>query len=217
MGFDGSVSRDATVLRGCTQDGYRFTIGTWVRPKGDELVRWRNEHPDEHDWSVNRREVSDKVDWAFATYQVGLFLPDPPKWWDEIEGWRRKYGEVQVVDPDGRHKVVKRVVDFDTNVTSRMAPAVDRWRTAIREGTTSHDADPVTAEHVKHAQLKKVHLHQDGDDGRTRYVLEKGEDGFGLDAAIADVLAYEAAMTMEPPEPEIDRTMQLSSFRGSVR
>lgn len=211
MGFDGSTSQDSTVLRGCTADGYRFTIGTWVRPKGDDLLRWRHEHPDERDWSVNRREVNDLVDWAFATYRVGLFHPDPPKWYDEIEVWRRTYGKNRV---GAAKDETERVVDFDSNQPTRMAPAVDRWRTAIREGTTTHDADPVAAEHVKHAQLRKVHLHQDAEDGRTRYVLMKGEDGFQIDGAIADVLAYEAAMTMDPPPAEISRTMQLSSYRG---
>lgn len=200
VGFDGSVSRDATVIRGCTQDGYRFRIGAWVRPRGDALTQWLSEHPDERDWSVNRVEVNQVVDETFARYRVGLMLADPPKWWDEIEVWRRKYGKVGEDDKD-------RVLDFDTNVTTRMAPAVDRWRTAIREGATSHDDDPVTAEHVKHAQLRKVHLMQDAEDGRTKYVLQRSEDGYGLDGAIADVLAYEAAMTMEPLPTPTDRTV----------
>ena len=38
------------------------------------------------------------------------------------------------------------------------------------------------------------------DDGRTKYVLEKGEDRQRIDGAVADVLALEAAMTMDPPE-----------------
>ena len=32
LGFDGSISRDATVLRGCTRDGHSFLIRAWVRP-----------------------------------------------------------------------------------------------------------------------------------------------------------------------------------------
>jgi len=170
VGFDGSISRDATVLRGCTQDGYRFLIAKWSRPKDAPS-----------DWSVPRQEVTDTLAETFARYRVGLMLADPPKWWDELDDWRKRFGP-NVVDKD--HPQV--ILNFDTNVPTRMAPAVDRWRTAIREGTTTHDDDPFTAEHVKHAQLFKVHLHQDADDGRTKYVLRKGEDGFGLDAAVAD-------------------------------
>ena len=46
------------------------------------------------------------------------------------------------------------------------------------------------------ARLRKVHLRQDDDDGRTRHVLVKGSTGDRIDAAIAEVLAFEAAMTM---------------------
>jgi hypothetical protein len=203
VGFDGSISRDATVLRGCTRTGYRFLIRAWVRPRGDALRRWFDEHPDEHDWTVNRQEVNDEVARVFATYRVGLMLADPPKWWDELDDWRRKHGEKKVAGKD-----VHLILNFDTNQPTRMAPAVDRWRTAIREGTTTHDDDPLTAEHVKHAQLRRVHLHQDAEDQRTKYVIVKGEDGYGLDAAVADVLAYEAAMTMDEPPKPIDRTIR---------
>jgi hypothetical protein len=44
-----------------------------------------------------------------------------------------------------------------------------------------------------------VRITDDADDGRTHYVLVKGEDGKRIDAAVADVLAFQAAMTMPPP------------------
>jgi hypothetical protein len=183
LGFDGSISRDATVLRGCTQDGYSFLIRAWVRPKGAE------------DWSVPRQEVHDEVDRAFALYDVGQMLCDPPKWDTEIEGWAAKYP-----DRDGKPK---RVLKFDTNQARRFAPAVDRWLTGLREGSHTHDADPLTDLHVKAAHLRKVRLADEEDDGRTRYVLIKGDDGGRIDAAVADVLAYEAAMTMPEPDPVV--------------
>jgi hypothetical protein len=34
LGFDGSISRDATVLRGCTADGYSFNLGIWQPTHG---------------------------------------------------------------------------------------------------------------------------------------------------------------------------------------
>jgi hypothetical protein len=207
VGFDGSISRDATVIRGCTQAGYRFLIRAWVRPRGAEMQRWLAEYPDEREWTVNRQEVNDEIARIFATWRVGLFLGDPPKWWDELEDWRRLYGPRRGERRDG-HELKQTILNFDTFVPTRMAPAVDRWRTAIREGATTHDDDPLTAEHVKHAQLRKVHLQHDADDQRTKYVLVKGDDGFGLDAAIADVLCYEAAMTMDEPPKPVDRTVR---------
>lgn len=175
LGFDGSVSQDATVLRACTADGFSFLIGAWVRPPGPQGKLWR----------VPRLNVDQAVRDAFATYSVGRMLCDPPKWYSEIEGWQQEFGD-------------EVVLQFDTNKDQRMAPAVDRWLTAIREGTHSHDADPTTDQHVKNAHLRKTKTKADEDDARTLYTLTKGEDGGKIDAAVADVLAYEAAMTMPP-------------------
>lgn len=178
LGFDGSISQDATVLRACTQDGYSFIVRSWVRPRGVD------------DWRVNRTEVSEAVAEAFARYRVGLMLCDPFKWQTEIEGWAQKFGE-------------DRVVLLDTNQPRRFAPAVDRWLTGIREGSHTHDGDQITDLHVKAAHLRKVRLADEEDDGRTRYVLIKGDDHGRIDAAVADVLAYEAAMTMAPPPDDL--------------
>lgn len=175
LGFDGSVSDDATILRGCTADGYSFAIGAWVRPKDAP-----------HDWRVPRHEVAERIAWAFSTYDVGRLLADPPKWWSEIEEWAATYGE-------------ERVLAFDTNSNRRMAPAVDRWMVAIREGAHTHDGDTITSEHVKAAHREKVRVGDAETDGRTLYKLVKGDDRRKIDAAVADVLAFEAAMTMPAP------------------
>lgn len=174
VGFDGSISQDATVLRGCTAGGYRFLIAAWERPAGVD------------DWHVPRAEVHQAVAETFARYRVGRMLCDTPKWWSEIEGWAEKYGEDVVVA-------------FDTNQERRFAPAVDRWLTGIREGSATHDGNELVSRHVKAAQLRQASARADADDGRTLYVLVKGEDRERIDGAVADVLAFEAAMTM--PEP----------------
>ncbi len=198
IGFDGSISDDATILRGCTPEGHSFILGAWVRPTDDqELARWRAAHPTETSWRVIRSEVNDAVADAFHRYRVGLMLCDPPRWQTEIEEWAARFGELTVLA-------------FDTNQATRMAPAVDRWRTAIAEGTHTHDGHPATSYHVKAAHLRKVHLQADESDNRTKYVLVKGEDRRKIDGAIADVLAYQAAMTMaleaEPVKPFIIRS-----------
>lgn len=180
LGFDGSISHDATVLRGCTHEGHSFILGAWFPRPGD---------PPE--WTVPRLEVHQAVAEAFARYRVGLMLADPPRWYSEIEEWARLYGE-------------DTVLAFDTSQTRRFAPAVDRWLSGLREGTHTHDGDPLTAEHVKAAHLRKVRISDPDDDGRTMYVLVKGDDRRRIDAAVADVLALEAAATMpelRPSEP----------------
>ena len=178
-GFDGSISRDATVLTICTADGHSKEIASWQRPPGAL------------EWNVDRESVHQAVAEMFAKYAVGRMFCDTPKWLTEIEGWAAKYGN------DANDK--PRVLALDTNQPRRFAPAVDRWLTGIRAGIHTHSGDPLTDLHVKAAHIKKVRLADEEDDGRTRYVLIKGDDHGRIDGAVADVLAYEAAMTMAPP------------------
>lgn len=196
-GFDGSISQDATLLRGCTGEGYSFIVESWEKPSGAELVQWFATHPDKLEWEVDRREVNQAVDELFATYDVGLMLCDTPKWRTEIEGWADKYHR----KVGGQR--VERVLAFDTNQEGKFSAAVDRWLVGLREGTHTHDGDPLTDRHVKAAHLRMTRATGDAADGRTKYVLVKGDDKGRIDGAVTDVLAFEAAMTMPdaPPEP----------------
>lgn len=177
VGFDGSISDDATALRGCTEAGHRFTIAVWERPPGAP-----------RGWRVPRLEVEAKVAETFDRFDVGRMLCDPAKWWTEIELWAHRFGE-------------DRVVVFDTNSTRRMAAACDRYLTALAEGTSTHDGDEVATRHVLAMAKKKVRVSDPDDDGRTRYVFVK-MDVRKIDVGIADVLALEAASSM-PSEPQL--------------
>lgn len=178
LGFDGSTYHDATVLRGCTRDGYSFVIGRWSKPENGQ------------GWQVPRAEVNQAVADAFSRYRVGRMLADPPGWWTELEAWTEKYGK-------------EVVVAFDTGQARRMAPAIDRWRTAVRAHRHTHDGDEFCTTQIKDARLRKVRL-TDADDDRTLFMFEKGPAG--TDAAVADVLAFEAAMTMPemPAAPKVE-------------
>lgn len=180
LGFDGSINEDETWLRGCTADGYRFTIKHWARPENAP-----------REWKVPRLDVRAELDKAFKYYKVGKLLADPFKWFTEIEEWTEAYGKNSAGD--------YRVEALDTNQERRFAPVIDRWRTSIREGQHKHDGDPACAEHVKAAHLKRVRATEVEVDGRTRYVIVKGEERRRIDGAVADALALEAGMTMPPP------------------
>lgn len=188
LGFDGSISQDATALIGCTPDGHLFVPlvdgapAIWVRPQNAPA-----------DWRIPRPEVHQAVRWCFSTFDVGLMLCDPPKWWTEIDQWAEDYRL-----PDG----TERVLAFDTNSSTRMAPACDQFTVAIAEaaqgaGGFSHDGSPVLRDHVLAMVREKAYLKvEDPDDGRVRYVFGKGPDGLKIDAGIASVLAKRAAATM---------------------
>ena len=189
LGFDGSINQDATFLRGCTRNGYRFLVGAWVRPPDAPV-----------DWQVPRLEVHARLAWAMGFFHVGRLVCDPPKWWTEIETWTARYGKDVVVQLDTNQHV------------GRFSAATDRWLTDIRIATAqlsaakglvgpvelaySHDGDPLTSEHVKNAHKRKVRTTASDDDGRSRYVIVKGEDRGRIDGAVAEVLAGEAAATM---------------------
>src|SRR5579862_711843 len=204
LAFDGSISQDATVLRACTADGYGFAIKSWVRPIGPAMITWQAAHPGES-WAVDRLDVAETLAATFARYRVGRMICDPPKWWTEVATWQQTY--------------TKEIVQaLETNQASRFAPACDRWLTAIREGTHTHDDDLVANDHVKAAHLKKVHIKDDEGDGRTLYVIIKGDDRRKIDAAVADILALEAAMSMPAlPGPSIYESRGIRTIGGHRR
>jgi hypothetical protein len=201
LGFDGSTHWDATVLRGCTRAGHTFIVGRWSRPPGASH------------WEVPRADVEQAVADAFARWRVGLMLADPPGWRTEIDRWAEQWGD-------------KVVLAFDTNQATRMVGAVDRWRTAVRSaaamvralGTSagplvlpySHDGDEFTTMQVKGTRLRRVHVAEEGD--RTAYMLEKVPK-IGTDSTVADILAFEAAMSMPEPEPEPEPAILLGRAR----
>ena len=184
VGFDGSISDDSTFLVGCTADGHLFMRDAWERPRTEDGRPVK-------EWRVPRLEVDTKVRDTFTSFDVGRMFGDPPKWATELDRWADEYrGEGETVEDR------ERVLVFDTNQATKMARAVDRFLTAFREGKLSHDGDPRLTAHIAAAHLKPVRVNVDESDGRTLYVLVKGDDGRKIDGAVAAVLAYEAAMTM---------------------
>lgn len=180
LGFDGSISGDATALVGCTAEGRLFVVEVWERPLGAHV-----------DWKVPRLAVHQAVEAAFERWDIGRMLCDPPRWETEVDQWAERFGE----------EVVLRL---DTFSERRFGPAVSRFRTAIAEGSLSHDGSDVLERHVLAASLKKTRAKDPEDDGRTMYVITKGDDGRKIDAAVAAILAFEAAMTMPPATVEAE-------------
>lgn len=177
LGFDGSLANDATALIGCTADGHLFPIGIWERPPTAGA-----------DWRVPREEVNETIRDTFARYSVGMLLCDPPLWHSEIDDWITLYGD----------EVVMR---YPTNSNTRFAPCCDRFSTGIREGSLSHPAHETLTRHVLNMARKYVRVHADLDDARSPYVFVKADTG-KIDAGIAAVLAYTAAMTMPAVKPQ---------------
>lgn len=182
LGFDGSHAGDATALVASAEDGWQFPV----------LIVERPEDADET-WRVERSLFHDAIADCFDRLDVRYLYADPWQWQSELEEWSRIYGE-------------KRVVEVPTNSVRKMAPIVDRWRTAIREDDLSHDGDPDLARHVLNARLR---LAGRDEDGRGVYTLEKAGPGRWIDGAVASSLAFEGSQQIlglrRDPNPLVAR------------
>lgn len=146
LGFDGSENDDHTALMGCTENGDLFTIGIWT-PQEDDLG-WRD-------------EVDETVAWAFEHFKVQRMYGDPPYFIDYMARWAKKFGR-------------QRVIEFWTNVDSKMGVATGALRTEIRHKTITIDPSPLKTEEifVNGRSLLRWHF----ENARTRKVRIKLED-----------------------------------------
>lgn len=182
-GFDGSSFHDFTALRLETIDGFQLTprYGPDRRPTIWDPADW--------DGRIPRGEVHAAMHEIFTRYDVERAYCDPYDWQSELEGWATEFGE-------------EHVIAWDTGRGSSRVPrvhlALERFVTDLTTGVLTHDGCPITAVHV--ANARKVA--KPGD----RYVLGKPNEHQKIDAAMASVLAHEAAADARasgwaPPKP----------------
>jgi hypothetical protein len=182
VGFDGSLTRDSTALRGCTKDGFLFTIGLWEAPR-DSLGRPAK------DWRVDEREVDQTVADAYERWQVVRGYFDPAWWASWVPTWAARHGE-------------ERVSPIWTNQEARMARWVRQVVHAIttsaalarqdRKGELIHDGDPAVGRHWANAHRRQASAKDEH--GQRLWLLAKDHPNSPrkIDAAMADVLAWAA-------------------------
>lgn len=182
LGFDGSLSDDATVLLGCTMGRdecpFVFVLGVWeVDPRASPRER--------AEWVVDREDVLDAVDEAFERFDVVLFYADPAYWTPEVASWASAFGD----------EVVR---EFPTHRDYRMAPATDALRTAIVCAELDWDGDQRFRRHVANAHRR-----------RTRHgtAIKKDRPGspHKIDAAVGAALAFEARNDALAANMDLDR------------
>jgi phage terminase large subunit-like protein len=174
LGFDGSKRRDATALIAeRLSDRRLFKIRVWERDEDDPS------------WKIPTAQVDRAVRDTFGAYQVAVMFADPYRWQDYLDAWSAQFGE-------------QRVVEFPTNVEQRFDRAIERFTTAAADGELTHDGDETFARHVKNAVIvkgsrKKIRPGEDETLAKHYLKLAKRADGAWIDAAVAAVLAHEAA------------------------
>ena len=173
LGFDGSNSRDCSVLVAATVEApHRLAVvGFWAPTDGRP---------------VSRTEVDATVADAFERFDVAVLWADPSGWRVELESWQERWAD--------------RVVAVEQHA-NRMAPILDNFRSAVRapaeglEAVVTHDGDRRLAEHVANARTRET-MH--GVVIRKEY----RDSPRKIDGAIASALALEAARSyVPPPEP----------------
>lgn len=183
LGLDASDYEDHTSLVACTADAHLFPIAIWGRPEN-----WPKDLP----WEVPMEEVDAAVRWAHEEFSVGALFADPPFLTDYLPKWARDFGE-------------QRVVEFWTNVFTKMAPACGSLRTAIRNGGATLDPVEIRTDnpprngkslflwHLENARTKKVKIKLE-DKAEEAYVVQKERPGSKkkIDSAPSGVLAYAA-------------------------
>lgn len=177
LGFDGSRSRDSTVLSATRlRDQRIFHLRTWVPA-----------HFEDH--RVPRLQVDRAVRDIFKAYDVKLMYADPYRWQDYLDRWSGEFGK-------------KVVLELATNEERRIDAVVERFTNAILTGELTFGGDPdqvaILTEHIRNTALKKGKRRPPRTDADGRLVEHylapaKKRDGLLIDASISAMLAYAAA------------------------
>lgn len=171
LGFDGSLSDDATALIAThVPTGFQWPLGIWERPLT-------------HDgpWEIDKPAVMAVMDEAFATYDVWRLNADPSKWDEQLAIWAGKY-------------TAQRVVAWSTTLYRKMALALKSYAGAIRAGECTNNGDAAHARHIGNAV--KVTQNFTDDDGTPLWLIQKDRQGSPnkIDAAMASALSWEARL-----------------------
>ena len=168
LGFDGSLSEDATALVATElATGYQWAVGIWEKPL---LVEG---------WTVPKGEVDVAVRATFEQFDVVRMYADPSKWEGELAAWAGAFG-------------AKRVTAWSTTLYRKMATALKAYALAIDAGEVTHSDDPVFARHIGSAQ-RHLLLFRDDDDSPL-WLITKDRPGSAnkIDAAMAGCLSWRA-------------------------
>ncbi|WP_223848112.1 hypothetical protein [Bifidobacterium tissieri] len=187
LGFDGSVSDDATALVGCrVRDGLLFLIHLEQCPDGPEKATWK---VDRDRFDAIARRVMDE-------YNVVAFFADVRYWEDKIMDWQADYGRRLVVGPRDRGDRIR----FYTNSWKQdMMHGLETIHTAFQceWEPTDDEFSPVTSDvallgdprllaHFRNARRKDFRT------GGYLIYKESANSPHKIDACMAGVLAYQA-------------------------
>lgn len=142
--FDGSKSKDATALMGCTlESGHVFTPGVWEPDPNDPLS------------TVDAADVDRVVEKTFQVYRVVAFFADVREWEQFVlTEWPQRYKDKLKVwaAPQARPP---QLIAWDMRGHSyEFAKATEACLEEILSGAFTHDGDSRVARHVANARRR---------------------------------------------------------------
>jgi len=136
--FDGSRSRDATALVGCTvEDGHVFTLGVWEPDQNDP-----NDTVDVADVDLTVRQTMDRLN-------VVAFFADVREWEQfALTTWPQRYKDQLKVWAAPQARPPQPVAWDMRGHAYDFAKATEACHAEIVEGAFTHDGHPATTRHV---------------------------------------------------------------------
>ena len=142
--FDGSKSKDATALIGCTiTTGYVFTLGVWEPDPND---------PDE---IVDAADVDRVVELAFKNHRVVAFFADVREWEGYVKTtWPGRYKDQLKVWASPQSRPPEPIAWDMRGHSYDFAKATEACWAEIMEGSFTHDGDSRVARHMANARRR---------------------------------------------------------------
>ncbi|GEB50437.1 hypothetical protein [Streptomyces cacaoi] len=141
LALDGGESDDATaVVAMRVHDQLVQPIGVWEKPDG----------PEAKNWSVDKQEVSDLVDWVFRTYRVEAFFSDTAFWETYVNQWSEEYAPRLAIKASGRSHVAYDMKGNQKEITTQNMALVG----AIEAGRVKHTGHFGLKRHVENTRKR---------------------------------------------------------------
>lgn len=135
LGFDGSLTDDHSVLRGCrVSDGYVFTLGVW--------------DPADHGGEAPRDLIDGAVRAAFDRYTVLGFFSDLHPWESYVDAWAADFGAGLKVKASAKHPIAWDMRGRQKETTVE----IERLRSEIVEQAFRDDGHPMVRQHFHNAR-----------------------------------------------------------------
>lgn len=172
LGFDGSETRDHTVLVGTeVATGHQFIVGYWEPRVSDD-----------GEMRIPVDEVDQVMSEAFDRWNVLLLYADPFYWKEYTALWAGRWNR------PGQ----QRVVEFNTTLYKKMAYALLDYSNAINAGDLTHDGDPRFRACIANAQKRPQYFVDDNGEPMWTIQKDRPDSPFKIDAAMAGCLSWAA-------------------------